>query len=215
MFRDGGMLPDLLLHDLNRTYVPVLGQSPVEENQAPSSLTNDENDAAVSYLREASVILTIDSLMSEIATLTRSAQVLTMRSDEIYSDDKDMQFVLPTWGDLSAGITLGVYIVTDTIPQLSKLGFVFSKVLDCGGDVVIFVRGTERYFSLSWSENSWWLSRLQYLFPSTLYRAEIELLPAATWNPPESPLSQLLSDLDRAGHEGPRVGFVIRLSVPE
>jgi len=215
MFRDGGMLPDLLLHDLNRIYVPILGQSPVAEKQAPSSLTNNENDAAISYLREASLILTIDSLRSEIATLTRSAQVLTIPSDEIYSDDRDMQFVLPTWGDLTASMTLGVYIVSDTIPHLLKLGFLFSKVIDCGGDVIIFVRGTERYFSLSWSENSWWLSRLQYLFPSTLYRAEIELLPVATWNPPESPLSQLLSDLDRAGHEGPRVGFVIRLSAPE
>jgi hypothetical protein len=218
MFRDGVMqCPDLVLHDLNRAYRPLLRQSPVEENRAPSSLTNDENDAAVSYLREASIILTIDSLMSEIATLTRSTQVFTIRSDEIYSDDKEIQFVLPTWGDLSAGMKLGVYIVCDAIPHLSKLSFIFSKVLDSGGDIVIFVRGTEaeKYFSLSWPENCWWLSRLQYLFPSTLYRAEIELLPAATWNPPESPLSQLLSDLHGMGHEGPRLGFVIRLSVPE
>jgi hypothetical protein len=215
MSQDGMQCPDLLLHELNRAYVPILGQSSVQENQARFSVTTDENDAAVSYLREASIILTIDTLVTEIATLTRLAQVLTIRSDEIYFGDDDMQFVLPTWDNLSVGMTLGLYIASDTIPHLLKLDSVFSKVLDSGGDVVIFVRGTEKYLSLSWTENSWWLSRLQYLFPSRKYRAEIELLPVATWNASESPVSQLLSDLDRAGHDGPRVGFVIRLSVPE
>jgi hypothetical protein len=212
--------PDLLLHDLNRAYVPILDQ-PVAEQDLPKegpSFPGEQNDVAVECLREAVVILTIDCLMPEIAILAQSIHTLAIPLDEIHSTDMEMQFVLPTLNTLSAGIKLGMYITFGTIAHLSKLSSVISNIIGFGGEVLIFVRGKEKYFSLARLEYSWILSRLQYSFPSGLYRAQIELFRAATRNSSKSFEFPLFTDLTDFGH-APRddllIGFSIRLSAPE
>jgi hypothetical protein len=212
--------PDLLLHDLNRAYVPILDQPAAEQNLPKEGLSSpvEQNDVAVECLREAVVILTIDDLMPEIGILTQSIHTFAIPSNEIQSTDTEMQFVLPTLNNLTAGIKLGMYITLDIVPHLSKLWSVISNIIGFGGEVLIFVRGREKHFSLSWLEHSWILSRLQYNFPSRLCRAQIELFRAATRNSSKSsgfPLFIDLNDFDHAPRDDLLIGFSIRLSAPE
>jgi hypothetical protein len=179
-----GSYPSLIEHDLNRNFVHLGELDPVEATYASPQWPSPHPDWQLPALvketvADASAIVTLDGLVSDIWQLKPIARLFPVALDDFHDLDRDIRLILPL-SDFSGGRMLCLYFLIDCLPHWLKCKGMCDAALASGGSVrILFRERSWAAFDPRRRGESWPMSMLHRFFDADEYVAQIELIAAS------------------------------------